>query len=355
MKHSYIYFLFLISLVSCGQEKGVLEQVNFSINGFDIAPTDDIVGIPDGNSQDKYIVKVDANERVTLKDLTRPEKLVKKRLWFLNNVIISDTEDKSLLNVKIVETGKTHELKLCVNEDLPANCVTKFIWVRDKEPEPPAVVASSSAEPFPPVTEQEDSSSVTTNLGGQNVTDTGGSESKVIMAPGPDTLVKSEPPPRPIDSVPTKTPEPPQTVLEKSKTIGYSRSAFDGCDKFSTGGVVTLKVKKDVELRGFTIHADHCGKLTVALSGNGVSKRVDYSLVGSTQSINLSDFNTRLEGGSDYSLKLSLSGSSTCKESAVTPKLGNLASCRQEGNRPSDQISLNYNGNIIIYDLQYYY
>jgi len=177
-----------------------------------------------------------------------------------------------------------------------------------------------------------------------------------VISPPPAPVAKSrlkveeEPPPPP--------PVKPAEVAELSKisTTGAKLTSFSSeCGKFGAETAsLTLTVRKDIELRGFSLNSDACGKVRITLGGNGVNESVTQKLAGGPRSISLSHLGWRLSAGNSYTLTITPMADGSVCGSETTPGLANAKSCALE-DRKTAEVALAYGSRQVIYDFRYYY
>jgi hypothetical protein len=355
---NHLLFLSLFLLVACGSEE---LEVNFTINDRDLLPDREIIGTPDIDSPDNYVLTVNPGQNLKLIDQTTPERSVEKRFWFLDGREIGPPSGPSIFSHRATMSG-IQTVKLCINEVKPANCVQKFIHVNVGPPEP----VTPAPEPAPDVTSPPIVSSglpvaennpVTPQAPGSSV------DEAPVYPPKPEdggkSLLEPEPkdPPEEGEGDSKDLPPPPseKKELTTSATTGFNYKDFSAnCGAFVANGSLTISPQQDVELRAVVIRSDNCGSLRVTLRGAGETKSLAYSLSGATQTINLRDFRTRLQKGQTYTLSLTTSGSSDCEDPSLKPGLGGMATCSASP-RTRSEVELAYPDNLIFYDLQYYY
>ena len=142
----------------------------------------------------------------------------------------------------------------------------------------------------------------------------------------------------------------------QKQTIGAPTEARCGSSEaekqWSSGGNITLRPSRNVQLKSARIYADHPGRVTIVVKD---VKKSDYSETftknvaqGSNEFSFLEDFT--LIGGRSYTMTVS----TQVKGYNIAPKLENVAPCNPTL-ATSSVLGLEYNGNIILFNLTFEY
>ena len=171
----------------------------------------------------------------------------------------------------------------------------------------------------------------------------------------PKLTVMDDPPPPPPPKPSVVTPKP-AAELSRAETTGAPLRSFSTSCGTYVGGSATVRiaVREDIELRGFSMNTDGCGKVRITLAGDGRNESVTQKLAGGPRAISLSHLGWRLSADKAYTLTLTpLSDTDICNTN-TTPALAHAGSCGGS-ERPSDQLALAYDGRQVIYDFRYYH
>ena len=169
----------------------------------------------------------------------------------------------------------------------------------------------------------------------------------------PKLVVSDNPPPPPPTAPAASTTT---ADLSRAATTGAQLRSFStDCGTYSDGSAkVALKVSEDIELRGFSLNTDNCGKVRITLMGDGRNESVTQKLAGGPRAISLSHLGWRLTAGKTYFLTLTPLGDADLCGSDATPALANAGRCGG-GDRPVAQVELDYDGRQVLFDFRFYY
>lgn len=186
-------------------------------------------------------------------------------------------------------------------------------------------------------------------------------QTEVVAKPRPvaTTTVTSSKPRIKVESTPPPPPPAkPKLAAELSRTgtTGGKLTSFkNACGKFDKEtGRITITVRKDIELRGFAMNTDGCGKVRITITGNGMNESVTQKLAGGPRAISLSHLGWRLNAGQEYTLTLTPIGDASMCGTIATPGFANATNCGIDERRTAE-VSLGYAGDQVIYDFRYYY
>lgn len=368
--------LLLVGLYGCTPSAPVTPD--FTINGLDIYPITDLLNsdaAPDAESLPPAVAQVVAGDQVRLTDKSGPAAEGLDRSWAVSGRKLSLTEAPE---VTFAASGRGLKVvKLCLGDQ---QCVEKYIYVNTpsdsdmassdaadgaETPEPPAPEPTSSdPAPSPVVVIPEEPMPQRTSLVPEGPTqdqypdrpqkDGLGSEETNVFSELPPVPAPSSDPP---EQSPTPTPPPPPKpkALNARATIGPRQSdhSADCAKLLSSTETVTISPKTDIMMRAFAIHAEHCGRLQLTLSGPGVSVTESFELFGGMVPIPLEGFRERLQAEESYRLKFVTSTAPSCPEGLGAPRLAGAGSCTKT-KLSSEQLTTSGSADII-YGFQYYH
>jgi hypothetical protein len=174
------------------------------------------------------------------------------------------------------------------------------------------------------------------------------SEAQNLLA----TIVSNTSTPSPNN--PNSGTSPGTAILSNSGTAALPLAErIKGCKTLGEGGVITLRPKTDIELSELVLFADSPGKVQIALlNASGQKMRSTRGVVsaGVRAQITLEELDVQLRGGSTYQLVIT----PLRDEKGASPLLENMRNCSPSP-RSGPNLSIDYQGNFIVFDLKYHY
>ena len=166
-------------------------------------------------------------------------------------------------------------------------------------------------------------------------------------------MVSDNPPPPPPTAPATSTTT---ADLSRAATTGAQLRSFStDCGTYSDGSAkIALKVLEDIELRGFSMNTNGCGRVRITLMGDGRNESVTQKLAGGPRVISLSHLGWRLTAGKTYFLALTPLADSDLCGSGATPALAAAGRCGGS-DRPVSQVELDYGDQQVLFDFRFYY
>jgi len=151
------------------------------------------------------------------------------------------------------------------------------------------------------------------------------------------------------------TPSRPQerfpSSLKNNKTAELSKSPSPSCIKKQDGDVTfSIEAKNYVNLRSAVLWSDICGRLSISITGPDLNESDEVVLNHGRNDIPLQELYANLWKGKTY--KITLRPMATEKCGGKAPRLDDFLSC-QPGNYNDDNISIQYNGHAVLFNLKY--
>ena len=146
--------------------------------------------------------------------------------------------------------------------------------------------------------------------------------------------------------------------LSNPAIVGLPLSSYKkNCNDLSNKGSfsVLLSPAEDVELESFFVYSNDCGGLEVTLQGAGDTQTFEVALLqGKKSQITFGTIDARLKKGNKYTLSCRPFANHGGCTSPNAPKLEDAGSCGISP-KTSNKLSINQQGNLIIYDLKFLY